>query len=88
MSHQPQIQSLIEKYTKDSPFQELHWEGTMDDYLKIINEKPEVLRNAFQRIYDMIISYGTEEVIENKVKFVHYKFFSDPENDGEDAVYG
>jgi serine protein kinase len=88
MSYQPQIQSLIEEYTKDSAYQELHWEGTMGDYLKIVNEKPEVSRNAFQRIYDMIISYGTEEVIENKVKLVNYKFFSDPDNDGEDAVYG
>ena len=88
MSYQPQIQSLIEKYTKESAYQELHWEGTTGDYLKIINEKPEVLRNAFQRIYDMIVSYGTEEFTENKVKVVHYKFFSDPDNDGEDAVYG
>ena len=88
MSYQPQIQSLIEKYTKESAYQELHWEGTTGDYLNIINEKPEVLRNAFQRIYDMIISYGTEEFTENKVKVVHYKFFSDPDNNGEDAVYG
>ena len=88
MSYQQEIQSLIEKYTQDIAYQELHWEGTMADYLEIVSRRPEILRNAFQRIYDMIISCGTEPYIENKEKLIRYRFFSDPGNDGEDAVYG
>jgi serine protein kinase len=88
MSYQPEIQALIDKYTRDSTFQELHWEGTIAEYLEKVTQSPEILRNAFQRIYDMIISYGVEEYTENKEKLVRYKFFSDPKNGGEDAVYG
>jgi serine protein kinase len=88
MSYKQEVLSLIDQYTQDIAYQELHWEGTMADYLEIVSQRPEVLRNAFQRIYDMIISYGTEEYTENKEKLIRYKFFSDPDNDGEDAVYG
>jgi serine protein kinase len=88
MSYQPEMQALIDKYTRDSAFQELHWEGTMAEYLEKAAQSPEILRNAFQRIYDMVISYGVEEYTENKEKLARYKFFSDPKNGGEDAVYG
>jgi serine protein kinase len=88
MSYQPEIQTLIDEYTRDSAFQELHWEGTMAEYLEKATQSPEILRNAFQRVYDMITSYGVEEYTENKEKFLRYKFFSDPNNGGEDAVYG
>jgi serine protein kinase len=88
MSYQQEIQTLIEKYTRDSAYQELHWEGTMAQYLELVGQSPKILRNAFQRIYDMIISYGIEEYTENKEKLFRYKFFSDPDHDGKDAVYG
>ena len=88
MSYQPEIQTLIEKYTRDSAYQELHWEGTMAQYLELVSQSPKILRNAFQRIYDMIISYGFEEFTENKEKLFRYKFFSDPDHDGKDGVYG
>ena len=42
-------------------YQGLHWEGSFEDYLKIVKERPEVARNSFQRVYDMIIRYGIEE---------------------------
>jgi serine protein kinase len=88
MSQAQQIQALLDKYQQDSAYRELHWEGTLTDYLEIVNKRPEVLRNAFQRVYDMIMSYGVEEVVENKEKLTRYKFFSDPDHNGEDAVYG
>src|SRR5262249_25725776 len=58
-------------------YRELHWEGSFDDYLAIVREKPQVTRNAYQRLYDMIISYGTEEYIDNKKKLIRYNFFKD-----------
>jgi serine protein kinase len=88
MSYQQEILSLIDQYTQDSAYQALHWEGAMADYLEILRQKPEVLRDAFQRIYEVILSYGTEECVENKEKLVRYRFFSDPDNGGADAVFG
>ena len=58
-------------------YKELHWEGTFEEYLQIVRERPQVTRNAYQRVYDMIISYGTEEYIDNKKKLVRYNFFKD-----------
>jgi serine protein kinase len=88
MLPQQEIQSLIDRYTQESAYQALHWEGAFADYLKIVNENPGILRDAFQRIYDLIISYGTEEYVENKDKLTRYRFFSDPDNGGVDAVFG
>jgi serine protein kinase len=69
-------------------YRELHWEGSFEEYLSIIRERPEVTRNAYQRLYDMIISYGTEEYIDNKKKLVRYNFFKDEWNGGANAIYG
>ncbi len=69
-------------------FKELHWEGSFEEYLDIVARTPTVARTAFQRLYDMIISYGTEEYVENRETITHYKFFDDPIDDGTDAVYG
>ncbi len=69
-------------------YQGLHWEGTFEDYLGIVQEKPHVTRNAFQRLYDMVVSYGEEEYIDNKKRLIRYPFFKDPIEDGKDAIYG
>src|SRR6266566_4019976 len=54
------ILSAIANLQSPQEYQELHWEGSLEDYLKLIQDSPRVTRNAFQRIYDMILSYGTE----------------------------
>jgi serine protein kinase len=69
-------------------FQELNWTGTFGDYLDIVAATPRVTRNAFQRIYDMIMSYGSEEFIDAKKRLIRYKFFSDTSFDSNDAVFG
>ncbi|MDZ4084759.1 MAG: serine protein kinase, partial [Bdellovibrionales bacterium] len=51
-------------------------------------ENPKVTRNAFQRMYDMVVEKGSEEYIDFKKQVVRYKFFDDAENDGKDAVFG
>ena len=45
-------------------------------------------RNAFQRVYDMILSYGSESFTQFKQEYTRYKFFSDPIENGADAIYG
>ena len=69
-------------------YRDLHWDGSFEDYLAIVKERPQVTRNAFQRVYDMIIRYGTEEYTDNKKKLIRYNFFKDEKNGGKDAVYG
>jgi serine protein kinase len=69
-------------------YKELHWEGGFEEYLAIVREKPQVTRNAYQRLYDMIISYGTEEYIDNKKKLVRYNFFKDEQAGGQNAIFG
>ncbi|RMH43504.1 MAG: serine protein kinase [Deltaproteobacteria bacterium] len=69
-------------------YKELHWEGTFEDYLNLVRKNPRVTRNAFQRLYDMVLSHGQEEYIDNKKKVIRYNFFKDEQNGGRDAVYG
>jgi serine protein kinase len=69
-------------------FQELNWNGTFQEYLDIVAKNPRVARNAFERIYDMIMEYGTEEFIDAKKRLIRYNFFSDPSFDVEDAIFG
>jgi serine protein kinase len=58
--------SAIASLTKTEEYEEIHWEGTLEDYLRLVQENPRITRNAFQRIYDMVLSYGTEEQVEQK----------------------
>ena len=69
-------------------FRKEHWEGSFEDYLTLVEADPRLTRNAYQRMYDMILSYGTEEIEHNREKLVRYRFFDDPDNGGADAVYG
>ncbi|HUN81203.1 MAG TPA: hypothetical protein VMV81_06785, partial [Phycisphaerae bacterium] len=54
------ILELVEKRLDPQVFRDEHWEGTFDDYLDIVTRNPRAARNSFQRIYDMILMYGTE----------------------------
>jgi serine protein kinase len=80
--------SAIASLTNSADYEEIHWEGTLEDYLRLVQENPRITRNAFQRIYDMVLSYGTEEQVEQKKKVTRYKFFRDEKHGGRDAVYG
>lgn len=65
-----------------------HWSGSFDDYLAIVKKNPKVTRNAYQRLYDMIMEAGTEDYIDFKKQVTRYKFFDDAANNGKDAVFG
>ena len=69
-------------------YKELAWEGSFEDYLGLVRKAPQITRNAYQRIYDMVLSHGVEEYIDNKKKLVRYKFFKDDSHGGKDAVFG
>jgi len=83
--------TVLENFQKkyfDEDFRSLNWTGTFEDYLNIVKKDPRVLRTSFQRLYDMILSFGTEEYEDSRKKMVHYKFFDDPVENGKDAIFG
>ncbi|HZL89231.1 MAG TPA: serine protein kinase [Pirellulaceae bacterium] len=83
------IISLVSDRQDLEQFRKKNWIGTFEDYLDLVRQRPEVTRNAFERVYDMIVSYGTDVYEETRgVKRNHYRFFDDPDNGGRDAVFG
>ncbi len=69
-------------------YRKTHWEGGFEEYLDVVREHPEVTRNAYQRLYDMILTHGTEEMFENKEKITRFKFFTEFAAKHSDAIYG
>ncbi|HEX7117305.1 MAG TPA: hypothetical protein VF212_00860, partial [Longimicrobiales bacterium] len=69
-------------------YQDLVWEGSFSEYLDLVRENPLIARNAFQRMYDMIVSFGTRKYTEYKKEITHYDFFDDPIGGGKDAIFG
>jgi serine protein kinase len=80
--------NLVGEMQDQKQFQELNWSGTFQDYLDIIGKNPQAARNAFQRIYDMIVEHGTEEFVDAKKRLIRYQFFNDTSFDSEDAIFG
>jgi serine protein kinase len=78
----------ISRLQDTAGYQDLHWEGSFEDYLRVVKENPKVTRTAFQRIYDMILSYGKSEYVDNKKRLIRYNFFHDETFGGRDAIYG
>ena len=80
--------SKIAKLQNTEEYRELHWAGSFADYLEIIRKHPEVTRTAFQRVYDMIVGYGTEEYLDNKKRIVRFPFFQQNAVSDKDAIFG
>ncbi len=80
--------SLIGSAQNIDNYKELNWEGSFQDYLDRVKENPKLFRNSFQRIYDMILFFGVEEIKDSKDTLIKYKFFDDPIENGKDAVFG
>jgi serine protein kinase len=79
---------MVGELQDQKQFQELNWNGSFRDYLDLVAMNPRAARNAFERIYDMIMEYGTEEFMDAKKRLIRYKFFSDRSFDHEDAIFG
>ncbi|MGB0717466.1 MAG: PrkA family serine protein kinase, partial [Phycisphaerae bacterium] len=88
MASASEILSLVQENLSPERFREQHWEGSFEDYLELVTARPAIARNAFQRVYDMIMSFGHERYTWMREEMVRYHFFSDPIDDGADAIYG
>ncbi len=82
------FKTIVQNWQNSSNVAKLHWSGTFDQYLQLVKTNPRITRNAFQRMYDMIVDSGTEKYIDFKKEVVRYKFFDDAGNNGKDAVFG
>ena len=87
MSGTALLDRISRKHTPDTYRQE-HWQGTFSDYLDLVRETPAITRTAFQRLYDMILSYGTYKLEDGEEGLMRYRFFDDPQCDGQDAIFG
>ncbi len=83
-SKQP-ILDLVDQKLAPERFAALTWQGTFAQYLDIVEARPIVARNAWQRLLDMIESHGSMRGARNVRR---WKLFDDPLGNGEDAVYG
>ncbi|MHC2071002.1 PrkA family serine protein kinase [Bremerella sp. T1] len=81
------VSFLAERQNLDQ-FRKKNWQGTFEDYLDLVAKDPAITRNAFQRCYDMILSYGVDTYEVNREKKVHYRFFDDPLDHGKDGIFG
>ena len=79
---------LIRESLDLGKYQDEHWEGSFHDYLQLVDANPFVVRTSHQRVYDMVLSHGVEEVERNKTKMQHHRFFDDPMDEGADAIFG
>jgi len=79
---------LIAEKQDATRFQTLLWEGSFSDYLALVEQNPSIARNAYQRLYDLIESFGSETYTEYKKPITRYHFFDDPIGGGKDAVFG
>ena len=89
MSGGHEIISLIAQRQDLDQFRRKHWIGSFAEYLELVRSNPLVTRNAFERLYDMINSFGVDnyEIARGETR-AHYRFFDDPEDGNRDAVFG
>ncbi|MCO6454601.1 MAG: serine protein kinase [Pirellulaceae bacterium] len=89
MSSGSEIIRLVAQRQDLDQFRKKNWLGSFEQYLELVRANPLVTRNAFQRLYDMIMSHGTNVYEESRGENrTHYRFFDDPFDNGKDAVFG
>lgn len=88
MADKLSLDNILSEWRAKSDYKELSWTGTFEEYLALVKQNPKVTRNAFQRMYDMIIEAGQEDYVDVKKTITRYRFFDDAANDGKDAVFG
>ncbi|MBL7665691.1 MAG: serine protein kinase [Bacteriovoracaceae bacterium] len=82
------IKSFVTSHFNAEDFSHLHWTGDFQNYTDLVLKNPRITRNAFQRMHDMIMSYGTSKYTEYKKEITRYHFFDDPFDNGKDAIFG
>jgi serine protein kinase len=58
-----QVYEAIKKAHVKEEHEELSWTGSFRAYLDMFMEHPEIARSAYQRLYEMIASYGSRSYV-------------------------
>ncbi len=88
MTNGSELISIVSDRQDREQFRRKNWVGTFEQYLDLVRENPKITRTAYQRLYDMILTYGTDVIEKGRENEYHYRFFDDPTNGGQDAVFG
>ena len=88
MSGSSDLLGLIAERQDVQHYRDLLWEGTFGQYLEMVSGTPDIARNSYQRLYDLVESYGYDDYDEYKKSIRRYRFFDDPFGAGADAVFG
>ena len=65
------FQTMLRDWQNSKEYRDLNWTGSFNDYINLVKSNPKVARNAFQRLYDLIIERGTEEYVDVKKHVIH-----------------
>jgi len=80
----PSLHDLVETRLREATCPVL-WTGSFREYLQLVDRDPRPVRNAWQRLADMIESHGSTRLSSGRLR---WKLFDDPFHNGEDAVLG
>lgn len=72
------LSKYAELYDRDS-FLHLNEKMGYGEYLELVQQKPKLARNAFQYVFDMIMSKGTSTFERYRKTHTRYHFFDDAE---------
>jgi serine protein kinase len=73
------LSKVIGKFDRDK-FRVLNTEMSFSQYIDECYKNPKLVRNAWQMIWDMVLSKGTYQVEEYRKTYTYYKFFDNPDN--------
>ena len=83
----PSLMDLALRAQDAEQRRKLNYDGSFADYLTLLEQRPALARNAFQRMIDMLEHFGSEPSRERGARR-RWKLFDDPLGSGRDAVYG
>lgn len=85
MQSVPRLAVLAQNFDQKS-YEKLHRTMSVDEYVDAFYDKPSLLRSAYQRLYDCIMSKGVETFERYRRTIIRYNFF---EKIGDDlSIYG
>lgn len=73
------LSKVIGKFDRNK-FRILNTEMSFVQYVDECYKNPKLVRNAWQMIWDMVLSKGTYQVEEYRKTYTYYKFFDNPDN--------
>lgn len=72
------LKKVVGNYDREK-FRILNTEMSFAEYLELVYKKPQLLRNSWQMIFDMIMEKGSSQVEEYRKSYTNFHFFDDPE---------